>query len=235
MILSLPYGPFQRDRGANNPLGAPALLVWATVSLSACGDRATLPLSAGIGPHPILPPPHQTLFPTVNIAPAKGWPAGVTPIAAHGLKVTIFAENLDHPRWLCVLPNGDVLVAETNAPARPEDSKGITGWIRKIVLKRAGAGTPSANRITLLRDTKGVGVADRRSTFLEGLNSPFGMTLVGNDLYVVNTDALMRYSYHEGQTRIIEPIPKYWTCQPGQSITTGPRTSSLTKVALAST
>src|SRR5690348_8702334 len=94
-----------------------ALLLPLTVTgLCSCGDRATLPLSAGIGPHPILPPPHQTLFPTVNVAPAKGWPVGATPIPARGLKVAAFADQLDHPRWVYVLPNGDLLVAETNAP-----------------------------------------------------------------------------------------------------------------------
>ncbi len=175
------------------------------LNLCACGEVATLPEQAGIGPHPMLPPPNPTLLPTVNIAPAKGWPAGETPIAADGLAVNAFATGLDHPRWLYVLPNGDVLVAETNAPPKPEDSKGIKGWIMKLVMERAGAGVPSANRITLLRDENGDGIAETRTVFLQGLNSPFGMTLVGNDFYVANTDGLVRFPYRTGETRITEP------------------------------
>ncbi len=175
------------------------------LNLGACGEVATLPEQAGIGPHPTLPSPNPTLLPTVNIAPAKGWPAGVTPRAAMGLRVNAFAAGLDHPRWLYVLPNGDVLVAESNAPPKPEDSKGIKGWIMKLVMKRAGAGVPSANRITLLRDSNGDGIANLRTVFLQGLNSPFGMALVGNDLYVANTDGLVRFPYRNGETRIIEP------------------------------
>ncbi len=175
------------------------------LNLGACGEVATLPEQAGIGPHPTLPSPNPTLLPTVNIAPAKGWPAGVTPRAATGLRVNAFAAGLDHPRWIYVLPNGDVLVAESNAPPKPEDSKGIKGWIMKLVMKRAGAGVPSANRITLLRDSNGDGIANLRTVFLQGLNSPFGMALVGNDLYVANTDGLVRFPYRNGETRIIEP------------------------------
>ena len=175
------------------------------LNLDACGEVATLPEQAGIGPHPTLPPPNPTLLPTVNIAPAKGWPAGITPKAAAGLAVNAFATGLDHPRWLYVLPNGDVLVAETNAPPQPEDSKGLKGWLMKRIMKRAGAGVPSANRITLLRDANGDGIAETRTVFLQGLNSPFGMTLVGNDLYVANTDSLVRFPYRTGETQLIEP------------------------------
>ena len=181
------------------------LICFSTLSLSACGEMATLPEQAGIGPNPTLPAPNPTLIPTVHIAPAKGWPAGVTPQAAAGLAVNAFASGLDHPRWLTVLPNGDVLVAETNAPPKPEDSKGFKGWVMKIVMKRAGAGVPSANRITLLRDTNGDGIADVRTIFLQGLNSPFGMTLVGNDLYVANTDGVVRFPYRSGETQITHP------------------------------
>lgn len=184
---------------------AAGFLTWAAVMLTGCGDHARLPASAGIGPAPQLPPPHETLIPTVNIAPAKGWPAGATPAAAPGLTVTAFAGGLDHPRWLLVLPNGDILVAETNAPTRPANGTGIRGWVMKMVMRRAGAGVPSANRITLLRDADGSGVATSRSVFLEGLNSPFGMALVGNDLYVADTDALLRFPYHSGDTRITAP------------------------------
>lgn len=175
------------------------------LNFGGCGDVATLPEQASIGPHPALPPPNPTLIPTVNIAPAQGWPVGATPTAAHGLVVNAFASGLDHPRWLYVLPNGDVLVAESNAPPKPQDSKGIRGWIMKMVMKRAGAGVPSANRITLLRDTHGDGIADIRTIFLAGLNSPFGMTLVGDDLYIANTDGLLRFPYRGGETRITAP------------------------------
>ena len=180
-------------------------LLAAALLLSACGDQATLPVSAGTGPDPQLPSPRQTWLPTVNIAPAKGWPAGTTPTAAPGLKVAAFADGLDHPRWLLVLPNGDVLVAETNAPERPDDAAGIKGWASRLVMRRAGAGVPSANRITLLRDANGAGVAETRSVFLEGLNSPFGMALIDGDLYVADTDALRRFPYHDGDTRITAP------------------------------
>ena len=177
-------------------------------ALVACGDTALLPPEAGMGATPTLPAPVKRLIPTVNIAPAKGWPEGVTPVPMAGLAVTALAANLDHPRWLAVLPNGDVLVAESNAPAKPEDGKGIKGMVMKWVMKRAGAGVPSANRITLLRDADGDGQAETRSVFLEGLNSPFGMALVGNALYVANTDAVVRFPYETGQTRIAAPPVK---------------------------
>ena len=147
------------------------------MALTACGEVAQLSVSAGVGPHPQLPQPNPTLIPTINIAPAKGWPIDGKPLAAAGLTVNRFAGELDHPRWLYVLPNGDVLVAETNAPPKPEDGTGIKGWIMKWVMNKAGAGVASANRITLLRDNDGDGVAETRSAFIEGLNSPFGMAL----------------------------------------------------------
>ena len=146
-------------------------------------------------------------IPTVNIAEAVGWPQGAKPTPAQGLQVGAFAEGLDHPRWLYVLPNGDVLVAETNAPPKPDDAKGIRGWVMKKVMGRAGAGVPSPNRITLLRDANHDGIAETRTVFLENLNSPFGMTLVGNDLYVADTDRLIRFPYKDGDTQIkAEPI-----------------------------
>jgi glucose/arabinose dehydrogenase len=141
----------------------------------------------------------------VNIAPAEGWPVQATPVAAPGTRVVAFARGLDHPRWLHVLPNGDVLVAETNAPPRPGDSGGFKGWIAGLVMQRAGATVPSANRITLLRDTDGDGVADQRTVLLDGLNSPFGMALVGGSLYVADTDAVRRFPYTTGDTRITAP------------------------------
>lgn len=178
------------------------LIVALAAGLVACGESSTLQVSDGTGPSPKLPEPNKTLIPTVNIAEAIGWPDGAKPTPAQGLQVGAFAEGLDHPRWLYVLPNGDVLVAETNAPPKPDDSKGIRGWVMEKVMGRAGAGVPSPNRITLLRDANHDGIAETRSVFLENLNSPFGMTLVGNDLYVADTDRLIRFPYKEGDTQI---------------------------------
>jgi glucose/arabinose dehydrogenase len=180
----------------------PVLVACMTLTLAACGERATLPAAAGFGPRPTLPPPNRTFLPTMKIAPAVGWPAGATPTAAPGLVVAAFASGFDHPRWIYVLPNGDVLVAETNAPPKPDDSKGIRGWYSKKVMKRAGAGVPSANRITLLRDADGDGVAETRTSFLSDLHSPFGMSLVGDQLYVADSDALLRFPYKEGEMSI---------------------------------
>ncbi|KJH84307.1 sorbosone dehydrogenase [Pseudomonas fluorescens] len=178
------------------------LIAALATGLVACGESSTLQVSDGIGPSPKLPEPNKTLMPTVNIAEAVGWPDGAKPTPAPGLQVIAFAEGLDHPRWLYVLPNGDVLVAETNAPPKPDDTQGIRGWVMKKVMDRAGAGVPSPNRITLLRDANHDGVAETRTIFLENLNSPFGMTLVGTDLYVADTDRLIRFPYKEGETQI---------------------------------
>ncbi len=182
-----------------------SLALIAALALAACGSEAKLQVERGTGPDPELPRPEKSLIPTVNIAPAVGWPDGGRPVAAAGTVVEAFADGLDHPRWLLVLPNGDVLVAETAAPERPEDGKGIKGFFMRKAMKNAGSAVPSANRITLLRDTDGDGVADKRTAFLTGLNSPFGMALVGGDLYVANTDALVRFPYREGDTAITAP------------------------------
>jgi glucose/arabinose dehydrogenase len=183
-------------------------LILLGLALSACGDRATLPEQETMGATPTLARPAQGLIPTVNIATAKGWPPGALPSVAAGLGVRAFASDLDHPRWLYTLPNGDVLVAETNAPPKPDDGHGIKAWLMKLIMRSAGAGTPSANRITLLRDSKGAGVADTKTVFLENLNSPFGMVLVGDVLYVACTDALLRFHYAPGATQIVEPGEK---------------------------
>ena len=175
------------------------------LALAACGERARLPVSAGVGPDPALPPPKKTLFPTVEVVRARGWRDGGKPVAGAGLTVAAFADGFDHPRWLYVLPNGDVLVAETNAPPRPDEGKSVKGWLMQLVMKRTGGATPSANRITLLRDADGDGVAEGRFPFLTGLNSPFGMALVGRDLYVANTDAVLRFPYAAGETRVTAP------------------------------
>jgi glucose/arabinose dehydrogenase len=190
---------------------AAVMTVTLALAVAACGDTARLPASAGIGPNPTLPPPESSLIPTVDIAPATYWPEGGTPVPAQGLSVLPFATGLEHPRWLHVLPNGDVLVAETNTPEpRPlhKELYGIRGWVMGQVMQRAGAAAPAANRITLLRDADGDGVAEVRSAFLEGLNSPFGMALIGNELYVANTDALMRFPYKPGETKISAPGTK---------------------------
>jgi glucose/arabinose dehydrogenase len=192
------------------------------ILLSACAGREARPASAGYGPTPTLPAPRTPLIPVMSLSTAKGWAEGAKPTAAEGTVVTAFATGLDHPRWLYVLPNGDVLVAETNAPARPKDGQGPKGWATKLLMKKTGASVPSANRITLLRDTTGRGVADLRTPFLEGLRSPFGMVLVGGQLYVANSDELVRFPYQEGDTRITAapthvldlpagPINHHWT------------------------
>jgi glucose/arabinose dehydrogenase len=186
-------------------LGPLAIVAMASAG---CGGTARLPLDAGVGPSPQIPAPEKSLVPTLHIAPAKGWPAGRKPIAADGLTVTALATGLDHPRWLYVLPNGDVLVAETNAPPKPEDGKGIRGWVQKKAMKRAGSITPSANRITLLRDSKGTGGAYQRFVFATGLSSPYGMTLVGNQLYVADSDAVVSFRYVEGATQVEGPAVK---------------------------
>jgi glucose/arabinose dehydrogenase len=186
----------------------PCIAGLSFLALAACGDTAKNTVEEGMGPHPKLPAPTSTLLPTVDIAPAKGWPDGGKPAAATGLAVNAFAEGLDHPRWLYVLPDGDVLVAETNTPPQPGEKGGIMGWITGLVLKRAGAAAPTANRITLLRDADGDGIAEIREPFLENLNSPFGMALVGNDFYVANADAIVRFPYKDGETKIVEPGEK---------------------------
>jgi glucose/arabinose dehydrogenase len=179
------------------------LLYWLTR-----GTTAKLDLAQTQGTKPEIPEPTTSFFPTVKIAPVVGWKDGDAPTPAAGLKVNQFAAGLDHPRWLLLLPNGDVLVAESNAPPKPDDSQGIRGWFQKKIMGRAGAGVPSANRITLLRDADGDGVAETRSVLLTGLYSPFGMALVGNALYVANADALVRFPYTPGQTKITAPATK---------------------------
>ncbi|MEY2890215.1 MAG: hypothetical protein RJA98_123 [Pseudomonadota bacterium] len=208
------HTPLQAQRRALAALGLSALALAATTS-----SHASEPLSS-LGPNPTLPAPEHRLLPTVNVAVATPWLPGQQPVPAIGLQVTRFAEGLSHPRWLHVLPNGDVLVAESNAPAK-KTSGGLMDWIRGLVMKRAGAGVPSADRITLLRDTGGDGVADVRSVFMSGLTSPFGMALVADTLYVANADALVKVPYTRGATQVeaapdtVLPLPAarnhHWT------------------------
>lgn len=176
-------------------------LVAACAAVSGQGTGTTAN-GGGYGANPTLPKPRPTLIPTINIAVAKGWPGGAMPKPARGLKVNAFAGGFDHPRWLHVLPNGDVLVAESNAPAKKESGFSLRKAFMGAAMKRAGAATESANRITLLRDTNRDGIADLRKPFIEGLNSPFGMTLSKGKLYVANTDAIVAFRYTDGQTRI---------------------------------
>ena len=200
----------------------PLALAAIALSLAACGESARLAVEDGTGPTPTLPAPNRTLIPTANVATATGWPAGAAPTPAAGTTVTPFATGLDHPRWLAVLPNGDVLVAETNGPPRPDDNRGIKGFFTRLFMKRAGGAVPSADRITLLRDADGDGAAETRTVFLQGLHSPFGMALVGSTLYVANTDAVVSFPYTTGQTQItaaattVAPLPAgtinhHWT------------------------
>ena len=192
-----------------------AFLLAAMVGLAGCGARARLAVADGTGPNPQLPAPDRSTFPTVHVVSAKGWSAAEQPVAADGLTVAPFARGLDHPRWLYVLPNGDVLVAETNAPARSSGYTGIKGWFFKRYQKKAGGAVPSANRITLLRDADGDGIAETRSVLLRGLNSPFGMALVGNVLFVANADALVRFPYSDGETEITASATKVADFPPG--------------------
>src|SRR5688500_17462352 len=183
----------------------PLLLLALAVALASCGDTSQIPLARGVGPVPELPPPVTTPIPTVKVAEAVGWPAGATPVPAAGLRVQPFATGLEHPRWLLALPNGDVLVAETAAPPKPEQYKdnSLKGLFMAHFMKKAGSAVPSANRITLLRDADGDGVAEVKRAYITGLMSPFGMALVGSTLYVANADALFAFRYDPAAAAIV--------------------------------
>jgi glucose/arabinose dehydrogenase len=180
----------------------PAAVTLLCFALAACGGPARLPLEAGIGPRPQLPPAENALIPAIKVSKATGWPAGTTPAAAPGLRVNAFATGLDHPRWICTLPNGDVLVAETSAPGTDPGPPGLKGYFFKKFDKKAGGAVPSANRITLLRDADGDGRAETQSVLLSGLRSPFGMALVGGELFVANADSLVAVPFQPGMTSI---------------------------------
>jgi glucose/arabinose dehydrogenase len=180
----------------------------ACVLLALSAVAAAQDMPAGYGPNPELPAPEQSLIPAMHVAPADPWPPGTQPVPAPGLAAAAYARGLDHPRWLYVLPNGDVLVAETNKPPAPSENGGLRAWFMQRMMKKAGAVVPSANRITLLRGVQADGSAASRSVFLDGLNSPFGMALVGDDLYIANADALVRFAYQPGATRISGPGQK---------------------------
>lgn len=191
------------------------------MALGGCGEESSLPKGADVGTNPTIAKPTKTLMPTVNVAPAKGWPEGQSPAAASGLAVGAFARGLDHPRSILVLPNGDVLIAESNAPPK-EKSEGLRGVVMKMVMKYAGAGVPSPNRVVLLRDGDDDGTAEVRSNYIEGLKSPFGLALVGDKLYVANADSVVAFPYTPGAERISEtpekivdlpggPLNHHWT------------------------
>ena len=180
----------------------PTIALSAAIALTGCSSYAapSLPETAGYGPHPTLPEPQKKILPTMKIAPAQPWGDDDKPQPAAGLQVNAFARDLAHPRNLLVLPNGDVLVAETDTPSKPDDYKGIKGKVTQHEQKKAGSGHGSANRLTLLRDADGDGVAETKTIFLQDLNSPFGMALIGDTLYVANTDSLIKVPYHDGDT-----------------------------------
>lgn len=205
-----------------------ALVVAASAAtLAGCGEESTLPKGADTGPNPTIPKPTQTVLPTVKVAPAKGWPEGQKPSVSQDLSVTAFARELEHPRSLLVLPNGDVLVAESDAPPK-EKSEGLRGFVMKIMMKRAGSAGPSPNRVTLLRDQNGDGIADMRSNYIQGLTSPFGLALIGDTLYVANADSIVAFPYTAGADRV-EAAPIKIVDLPG-----GPLNHHWTKSLLAS-
>lgn len=216
-----PEGAIDGDRSVNRAMLSTLALAGSLIA--GCGQPATQPFESGVGRNPSLPPPESSLIPTVNIAPATGWPEGRQPVAADGLKVSLFAAGLDHPRWLTILPNGDVLVAESRAP-KTEGGSGnpIRQWIMGLLMKQAGSAGDSADRITLLRDADGDGVAEKHTMFLTDQKSPFGMALVNQTLYIANTDALVRVPYQQGDTQargkpetVLDlpagPINHHWT------------------------
>ena len=187
----------------------------SVTGLASCSfTNSSLPVSAGVGADPTLPAPKQSLIPTVNIAPAVGWKAGQAPIAPAGMKVQAFARGLDHPRWIYKLPNGDVLVAESNK--QPKPAKTIRAVVMNKVMAVAGAGVPSADRITLLRDADHDGIAELKTTFLKDLTSPIGMALIGNKFYVANTDGVVVFPYQTGQQEITAKAQQVATLPAGK-------------------
>ncbi len=188
-------------------------LILSALSLSLAGifsPALAQNYAVGFGPNPQLPAPEKSLIPTVNVAPATGWPSGGKPVPASGMAVTAYASGLAHPRWMYMLPNGDILVAETNKPSTDEKEKHrIKAAVMGMEMKKAGAGVDSPNRITLLRGVGANGAAATKTVFMEGLNSPFGMALVGSDLYIANADAIVKVPYKTGDTKITAKPVKF--------------------------
>ena len=174
----------------------------SVLALSACNERAGDP-SSQYGGDPKLPEPHQYLLPPMKVMAARGWNPGEMPVVPAGMRVQAMATGLLHPRMVYSLPNGDVLVVESNGTGGPVYR--VKDYIEGKVKGLAGTGAPGGNRITLLRDQDGDGVPETRIVFLDHLNSPYGIVLVGNDLYVANTDALLRFTYTPGATQITDP------------------------------
>ncbi|WP_262029545.1 PQQ-dependent sugar dehydrogenase [Microvirga sp. Mcv34] len=204
-----------------------ALLSVSMLALAGCQDEGTFDPQSQIGANPVLPEPKQYFVPPMHLAKPIGWGANETPKVAAGLKIQAMARDLANPRVVYPLPNGDVLVVESGGPGteptqRPKDL--IMGWI----MSYAHGDTKAGNRITLLRDADGDGVPEMKTVFIDHLNSPYGVVLVGNDLYVANTDAILRYRYTDGQTQITEPGTKL-TDLPG-----GPINHHWTKALTAS-
>lgn len=199
------------------------LAACVALGVAACSSGSSDPL-VGFGPNPPLPAPQKSLIPTVGVPDVVHWPAGAAPQAPPGFVVTRFAEGLEHPRWLLVLPNGDVLAAESASPGSEADrtQTGIRAWFQKMLMKKVESAVPSPNKIILLRDSDGDGVAETKTTYAQGLTSPFGMTLVGGTLYVANADGVVSFPYSTGQTEVAgaatkvfdlpgPPINHHWT------------------------
>ncbi|HEX3651376.1 MAG TPA: sorbosone dehydrogenase family protein [Rhizomicrobium sp.] len=174
----------------------------ALAALAACDGKGGDP-ARQYGPNPYLPEPHQYLVPPMSVPEAVGWKPGETPTVAAGLKIQTIATGLQHPRIVYMLPNSDILVVESNSPGtepfRPKD------YIQGKVKARAGAGAKGGNRITLLRDTNGDGTPELKTVFIDHLHSPYGVALVGDTLYVANTDAILAFHYTAGATHIAGP------------------------------
>jgi len=189
------------------------LLLTTALMLAACGHKPSGPVSHAQGPNPRLDQPRTTALPTVNVAKGEGWPAGKTPVAAPGLQVNEFAGQLTHPRSLLLLPNGDVLVAESDSPGTDRTGGGVRGTIQELLMKKAGSDQGSANRISLLRDSDGDGIAETKVPLLTGLYSPFGMAFANGELFVANADGIVAYRFQPGQTRI-DDRPRHVTNLP---------------------
>jgi glucose/arabinose dehydrogenase len=186
------------------------------IAIVACSQPSKQDVGQTQGPNPQLGEPQQKAIPTVNVAKGEGWPAGTMPTPADGLKVNEFAGDLTHPRWLLVLPNGDLLAAESDSPGTDQSGGSIKGQIQKLLMKKAGSNHGSANRISLLRDADGDGIAEMRVPLLTGLYSPFGMALANGELFIANADGIVAYRFQPGQTKItarprhVTGLPSGW-------------------------
>jgi glucose/arabinose dehydrogenase len=186
-----------------------ALAAAVAVSLmagAACAEKPTLPVEQRTGPTPTLPAPHKSFLPTLKTPKAGAWAEGAAPAVPAGFVVNRFAERLDHPRWVYVLPNGDVLAALS--ATEPKPAKSLMELVQNMVQKRVGAQEPSPDQIVLLRDADGDGVAELQSVMIAGVKQPFGMALMDGQLYVGATDMLVRYPYKDGDRALTMPAEK---------------------------